>query len=103
LPVEASAADLIRLGLITEEEAAISLKEVARKLTKQKIIQSFSPKSQLFVLEQVSGRDCIYLGKDRRCTVYEKRPEVCRKFPKIGPRPGFCPASKLRNFNKIAR
>jgi Fe-S-cluster containining protein len=95
LPVEASAADLIRLGLITEEEAAISLKDVGKKLMKQKVIQAFNPKIQLFVLAQVAGRDCIYLDKDRLCTVYEKRPEVCRRFPTIGPRPGFCPAKKI--------
>ncbi|HAR42595.1 MAG TPA: zinc/iron-chelating domain-containing protein [Bdellovibrionales bacterium] len=91
LPVEVSANDLIRLELITEEEAAISLKKVAQKLMKVKIIQAYHQKSQLFVLEQRYGRDCIYLNKDRRCTVYLKRPEVCRAFPKIGPKPGFCP------------
>lgn len=96
LPVEVSAADLIRLELITEEEAALSLKQVAKKLFKQKVIQAYQAKSQLFVLEQRSGRDCIFLGKDRLCTVYEKRPEVCRSFPKIGPRPGFCPHSKIK-------
>jgi Fe-S-cluster containining protein len=94
LPVEVSAADLIRLELIEEEEAAVSLKQVAKKLMKQKIVQGFSPKTQIFVLEQRYGRDCVFLGKDRLCTVYEKRPEVCRKFPKIGPRPGFCPTLK---------
>jgi len=94
LPVEVSAADLIRLELITEEEAAISLKKVAKRLSKEGVIQAFQARSQLFVLEQRHGRDCIYLGaKDRRCTVYEKRPEVCRKFPKIGPRPGWCPGT----------
>jgi Fe-S-cluster containining protein len=98
LPVEVSASDLIRLELITEEEAAISLKDVAKKLLKKKIIQAFSPKSQLFVLEQRRGDDCLFLGeKDRLCTVYEKRPEVCRKFPTIGPRPGFCPARKKKS------
>jgi Fe-S-cluster containining protein len=94
LPVEVSAADLIRLELIEEEEAAVSLKQVAKKLMKQKIVQGFSPRTQIFVLEQRYGRDCVFLGKDRLCTVYEKRPEVCRKFPKIGPRPGFCPSLK---------
>lgn len=94
LPVEVSASDLIRLGLITEEEAAISLKQVAKRLLKARVIQAFQAKSQLFVLEQRSGRDCIYLDdKTRLCTVYEKRPEVCRQFPKIGPRPGFCPST----------
>ncbi len=91
LPLETSAFDLIRLGLITEDEAASSLKKVARRLLKEGIIQAFQAKSQLFVIEQRNGRDCIFLGKDRLCTVYEKRPEVCRSFPKIGPRPGYCP------------
>jgi uncharacterized protein len=26
----------------------------------------------------VEGR-CMYLGKDNRCTIYEKRPAICRK------------------------
>src|ERR1700677_264345 len=83
LPVEVSASDLIRLELITEEEAAVSLKAVARKLFASKTIQAFNNKSQLFVLEQRHGRDCLYLSPDRLCTVYAKRPEVCRKFPSI--------------------
>jgi Fe-S-cluster containining protein len=94
LPVEVSASDLIRLELIDEEEAAVSLKAVAKKLMKQKIVQAFNAKSQIFVLEQRHGEDCVFLGRDRLCTVYEKRPEVCRKFPKIGPRPGYCPSRK---------
>jgi Fe-S-cluster containining protein len=100
LPVEVSAFDLIRLGLITEEQAAESLKKVAKDLTARKLIQAYQPKSQLFVLEQRNGRDCIFLGKDRLCTVYEKRPEVCRRFPKIGPRPGWCPAAAKNTAGK---
>lgn len=93
LPVEVSVADLIRLGLTDETEAATSLKKLARRLEKEGIIQAFQPRSQLFVLEQRYGRDCIYLDeRTRLCTVYEKRPAVCRQFPRIGPRPGFCPA-----------
>jgi len=102
LPVEVSVFDLIRLGLTCEEEAAISLKQVAKKLSKQGIIQVFQQKTQIFVLEQKNGRDCIYLDKNRRCTVYEKRPEVCRKFPRIGPRPNYCPASRL-NLSRRAK
>ena len=95
LPLEVSASDLIRLGLATEDEASISLKDVAKKLLKQKVIQSFNPKTQIFVMAQVGGRDCLYLDpRTRLCTVYETRPEVCRKFPTIGPRPGFCPYKK---------
>lgn len=94
LPVEVSAMDLIRLGVITEDEACESLKKVSKKLLKEGVIQAFHAGSQLFVLEQRNGRDCIYLdAKSRLCTVYEKRPNVCRQFPKIGPRPGWCPAA----------
>jgi Fe-S-cluster containining protein len=85
----------MRLELITEDEAASSLKKVAKRLMKEGIIQAFQMKNQLFVLEQRRGRDCIFLDQNRRCTVYDKRPEVCRKFPKIGPRPSFCPQQKI--------
>jgi uncharacterized protein len=92
--VEVSAFDLMRLGLITEDEAAASLKKVAKRLKREGHIRSFSPPTGLFVLEQRNGRDCIFLDENRLCTVYEKRPEVCRQFPRIGPRPGYCPAKQ---------
>ena len=91
LPVEVSVPDLIRLGLITEDEAAVSLKKVAKKLSKLKVIQAFQARTQLFILAQKGGRDCLYLDENRRCTVYLRRPQVCRSFPRIGPKPGFCP------------
>ena len=92
LPLEVSAFDLIRLGILTEDEAASSLKKAAKRLMKEGYIQAYRATHGVFIIEQRAGRDCIFLGeKDRRCTVYEKRPEVCRQFPKIGPRPGFCP------------
>jgi Fe-S-cluster containining protein len=96
LPVEASPADLVRLELISPAEAEWPLEDVAERLYDERVIQSFDPHEQLFTLAQVSGRDCVFLdGETRRCTVYEKRPEVCRKFPRIGPRPGFCPHSPV--------
>jgi uncharacterized protein len=91
LPVEVSVNDLIRLGLAEEIEASWSLKDLAKRLLKERVIQSFNHKTSIFVLAQKNGDDCLYLGADRLCTVYEKRPQVCRSFPKIGPRPGFCP------------
>ena len=97
LPLEVSAFDLIRLGVLTEDDAAASLKKAAKRLMKEGIIQSYRATTGLFIMQQRQGRDCIYLGeKDRRCTVYEKRPEVCRAFPKIGPKPGFCPEGKIK-------
>ncbi len=94
--------DLMRLELITEDEACASLKKTAKRLQKEGVIQHYNPRTQVFVLEQRQGRDCLFLDeKTRLCTVYEKRPEVCRKFPKIGPRPGHCPS--LRNSGGRAR
>mgnify|MGYP001582742550 CR=1 FL=1 len=104
LPVETSAADLMRLGVATIDEAASSLKKLARRLMKEGIVRSFHPRIQLFVLEQRNGKygaDCIYLDeRTRLCTVYAKRPEVCRQFPKIGPRPGWCPAAPKKSLGR---
>lgn len=97
LPVETSVADLIRLGVLSEDEAAGSLKKAYRRLHREGVVRSFHPPTGLFILEQRGGRDCVFLhSQTRRCTVYEKRPEVCRRFPQIGPRPGFCPEKKNR-------
>jgi Fe-S-cluster containining protein len=104
LPLEASAFDLIRLGVATEDEAATSLKKLARRLMKAGIVRSFHSSAQIFIIEQRNGKhgaDCIYLDEHtRRCTVYAKRPEVCRQFPKIGPRPGWCPAAPIPGSKK---
>lgn len=92
LPVEATVEDLVRLELISAQEALGSLKPVARRLVAQRLVEAFNPRTRQFVLAQVGGRDCVFLDPEsRRCTVYEKRPEVCRDFPRIGPRPGYCP------------
>src|SRR4051812_15165408 len=88
LPVEVKVSDLIRLGVTTEDEAAAGPKKLFRRLHKEGIVRRFHATTGLFILEQSKGRDCVYLHpKTRLCTVYEKRPDVCRSFPKIGPRP----------------
>ena len=90
--VEASVADLIRLGELTEAEAAGALPEAARRLKKAGIIEEFRARDFVFVLKRRRSGDCHYLDeKTRRCRVYAKRPEICRQFPKIGPKPGHCP------------
>jgi len=91
MPLEVSLPDLIRLGLVKKEEAIQDLGTVATRLKRQKIIQKFHPKKMVFVIAQKKNKDCIFLDENRRCTVYLKRPEICRQFPKIGPKPGFCP------------
>jgi len=91
LPVEVTASDLVRLELATQDEVTGSLKKVAKRLARDGVIVSFRARTGLFILTQKNNNDCLYLGADRRCTVYEKRPETCRNFPKVGPRSGYCP------------
>lgn len=92
MPVEVRVEDLVRLGLLSEDEALGSLKKVARRLQAEGIVRNYRTATGLFLLEQKNGRDCVFLGADRKCTVYERRPGVCRGFPLVlGPRVGFCP------------
>jgi len=93
LPVEATASDLVRLELISEDEVMESPKKIARRLSAAGYVQSFRAKSGLFTLVQKGDRTCVFLVNSV-CSVYERRPAVCRKFPEIGPRPGFCPCTK---------
>ena len=90
-PVEVSVSDLRRLEVIDDNEMSGSPKKIALKLKKLGIIQNFRAATGVFILQQKADESCIFLGSDRKCTVYLKRPEVCRLFPKIGPKPGFCP------------
>ena len=81
LPVEVRAEDLIRLGLIGEEEVKDDIRAVAKQLIKQKVVESFRASTELFTLARRSNGDCLYLDPLKRtCHVYEKRPGVCRNF-----------------------
>lgn len=91
MPLEVSLPDLIRLGLVSAEESIEDLSDIASRLKKRKLIQNFHPRKMVFVIAQKKNKDCIFLDENRRCTVYLKRPEICRQFPKIGPKPGSCP------------
>jgi hypothetical protein len=95
MPVEVHLTDLIRLGVTDEDEASGSIKKLAKRLIKEKIVISYRAGTNLFMLSAKPNGDCVFLDSQTRlCTVYENRPEVCRKFPEIGPRPGYCPAIK---------
>lgn len=95
MPVEVKASDLVRLEIASEDEVETSKKKLAKRLIKEGIVTSYRESTDLYMLTQSPNGDCYYLHpKTRLCTVYEKRPEVCRQFPSIGPRPGFCPASR---------
>ncbi len=96
MPVEVTLTDLIRLNLVTEDEVQnMGIRKVAKKLVKEKWISTYREGTGLFMLTQKANRDCIFLDtRTRRCTNYQLRPDVCRQFPSIGPRPGFCPYIK---------
>ncbi|MBN8535927.1 MAG: YkgJ family cysteine cluster protein [Deltaproteobacteria bacterium] len=93
MPVEVKIEDLIRLDLTDKDEVEnLGIKRVTKKLIKEKKIIYFREATGLFMLMQKANKDCIFLDlKSRKCTVYSKRPDVCRNFPDEGPRPGFCP------------
>jgi Fe-S-cluster containining protein len=92
MPVEVTGEDLVNLGLTTADELASSPKKVAKQLAQQKLVKNYRDSSGRFMLTQKSNDDCVFLDeKTRLCTVYDRRPQVCREFPKIGPRPGYCP------------
>lgn len=94
MPVEIKLSDLIRLGVATEDEAQGSIKKLAKRLVKEGIIVSYRSGTEFFMLSQKANRDCLFMdSKTRLCTVYERRPDTCRQFPAIGPRPNFCPGS----------
>ncbi|MFX8585764.1 YkgJ family cysteine cluster protein, partial [Acinetobacter baumannii] len=58
-------------------------------------MRTFRAATGFYLLEQKTNGDCRFLGEDRRCTVYEARPDTCRDFPlRVGPRIGFCPYRK---------
>lgn len=93
MPVEIKLADLIRLGVATQDEADHSIKKLAKKLKRDGIISSYRDGTEFFMLTQKPNGDCYYLDfHSRLCKVYEKRPETCRQFPsQMGTRVGYCP------------
>lgn len=100
MPVEATSDDLVRMGVATADEFTLEKKKTIRRLTTEGIIVSYREKTSKFTLRQHSSGDCIYLDKDRRCSIYDKRPQTCRNFPQIGPRPGYCP-SRTKEWHAV--
>ncbi|GGE37158.1 Fe-S oxidoreductase [Halopseudomonas oceani] len=91
LPVEVRLDDLIRLERVDEFERGEPLKQIAKRLQREGVVERFHQKSGVFTLSRMSNDDCLFLdARSRRCTVYDKRPATCRNHPQVGPRPGFC-------------
>lgn len=99
MPVEVRLADLVRLGLVDPFEAEHEEpKQIAKRLSKAGLLDHFNFKQSIFTLARRAGGDCHFLDRQtRRCTVYERRPETCRKHPQVGPRPGYCPYGARRH------
>ena len=93
MPVEVKLEDLIRLGYASEDDLEGSPQKLAKALKKQGIVKSYRESTQLFMLESRPNGDCFLLHPTTRlCTVYDKRPNVCRAFPMtMGNKLGFCP------------
>lgn len=93
MPVEIKMEDLVRLNLVSSDDLSnMPAKKIAKNLVRQGVVKSYRAESGLFTLAQKANDDCVFLNERRLCTVYDKRPDVCRQFPAIGPRPGYCPA-----------
>lgn len=94
--LEVTVEDLVRLGVCTEDERARSLKKLFKRLRKDRVASSYREGTGLFMLQSKANGDCQFLDSTTRlCTVYDRRPGVCRQFPSIGPRPGHCPARRI--------
>lgn len=92
LIVEVTADDLIRLGLTDEAEATFDTKGLVKRLKKEGIITRCNLSKGKFTLGTRKQGGCCFLDSNNRCSVYENRPQVCRKHPvQLSPRPGYCP------------
>ena len=91
MPLEIRLTDLVRLGLVDTFEAENEdLARIAKRLQKAKVIDRFNAKAEIFTMARRADGDCSYLdAKTRRCTVYEQRPDTCRRFTMGG---GYCRA-----------
>lgn len=93
MPVEIKIEDLVRLGVIHEDDIHESRRKLVNRLKKSGIIQSYREATGLFMITQKANGDCYFMDeRTRLCTVYEKRPNTCRNFPVTqGNRLGHCP------------
>lgn len=91
MPVEATLDDLVRMEVLDPFELQEPLKRIARKLKQSHVIEHYNPSRAVFTLARRPNLDCTFLDPaSRRCTIYDKRPQICRGHPQIGPKPGYC-------------
>ena len=97
MPIEIRWEDMVRLELVDGEDLETPLQTIITRLKKQKVITAYREDSGLFALKQTADGKCRYLINNR-CSFYEKRPLVCRRFPlRAGWRHGYCPQTPITN------
>ncbi|MGA3828201.1 YkgJ family cysteine cluster protein, partial [Pseudomonas chlororaphis] len=76
LPGEVKIKDRVGVGIVDEFERGEPVKNIAKRLQKEGIVERYNQKSEIFTLQRMSNNDCLYLDrKSRLCTIYDKRPE----------------------------
>jgi uncharacterized protein len=97
MPVEVKLHDLVRLGWVDGFEAEHTpVQKISKNLQKAGLVARYNAKNEVFTLSRRADGDCALLEPlTRRCTVYDVRPDTCRKHPQTGPRPGHCPYGHL--------
>lgn len=97
MPLEVRYEDLVTMGFVPAEEELTKKKiqQTLKQLQKLGIVKTYRSGTGLFLMNSKPNGDCQFLDEERRCSIYQNRPEVCRKFPEaIGLRWGFCPYQK---------
>ena len=94
MPVEVTIQDLVTLGKVSVDDVHTSRRKLVNHLKKSGLITSYRDATGKFMLTSRPNGDCLFLDSTSRlCTVYSKRPQLCRDFPiKKGNRLGHCPS-----------
>lgn len=100
LPVEADAADLVKLNILDSFHLELSEKEQQKAALRHPHINRYNNKTKKYTLTQTSSGACVNLDSSKRCKVYTLRPKTCENHPHIGPKPGFCAFIKKSVLNK---
>lgn len=90
MPVEVELSDLIRLGILVDFHLELPLNQQTKEALKNPAVLRYTPSTKKYTLAQKPDNSCYFLDKNKKCTVYENRPDTCRNHPKIGPRPNYC-------------
>ncbi|MCX8196889.1 MAG: YkgJ family cysteine cluster protein [Candidatus Micrarchaeota archaeon] len=72
-----------QLGMMPEEFLEFSCNIDSKKTPHYPLLVQSSGKIEEYfiLLKRRQKKDCIFLQKDCRCSIYEKRPAVCKLYP----------------------